>query len=621
MNPELLDKAIACGKTKWLKELIASEVPKLEHLEDTADGRAFARQWDADVKEIMANRGLKSLSQQKNPLTDLRNAIKVFNPHHPALAYVGFSAEQWIEINQPTSDKVGNRSTRLLDNTDAIVQCASFLLKSKEWFDVAAGLVVVTGRRSSEILKTASFTFATPYSIIFSGALKRGQEQKDLCFEIPTLVRANQVIDALKRLRSALDTSNLDIRTLNKKYSTAIAKSCDRHFRELVPNRDGEFNLYTHLFRSIYATIATFWYCPPTASELEFRAAIQGHYKVLDEKNPVLQRQIASSRHYFDYQIGDDKGNIDGRLGIKLNDKDVRVLDVFQNFVVGSQQLKNQAPKITTIRLFENDRACLHQLAQTLNCRNQPAAVASVLDLASLAVSWAERFGIEPTRYALDAKLSQLYSPERVGDETDSNELVNATQTNGEQQFVTTPAPERADEVRAAATVESPQHPRIDETWQAIHQLTVSVTPLVDAVRSLTEHLAANSRARERPSKRFERGDDASSSPLNPPNRTDVARVEQTKPASTKRGEVTVNAYIDAMIAYNNEDERPHADKWLISLAALKRLTKCNQNLIGRVLLNRAEELQQHHSLHQLSPLHNSKGRSRPAIEHLIHLD
>ncbi len=136
----------------------------------------------------------------------------------------------------------------------------------------------------------------------------------------------------MAKLRDWVDTKGLDNRAINNRYAHAVIKSCDRHFKELVPNRDGEDNLYTHLFRAVYSTIASHWYCPPTLPELEFRAYIQGHFKILDEKNPDLRRSLAASRHYFDYKIADGQGNVDGRLGIKLSKPDVTVIETFSAY-------------------------------------------------------------------------------------------------------------------------------------------------------------------------------------------------------------------------------------------------------------------------------------------------
>ena len=127
--------------------------------------------------------------------------------------------------------------------------------------------------------------------------------------------------------------------------SRAVAHKCDEHFADLVPNRTDKDNLYTHLFRAVYATIASHWFCPPLVPEIEFRAAIQGHYQILDENNPTLRRSLAAGRHYFDYKISDGQGNIDGRLGIKLSRQGISVGE--QVIFVRTSELKqNREEKI-----------------------------------------------------------------------------------------------------------------------------------------------------------------------------------------------------------------------------------------------------------------------------------
>ena len=162
--------------------------------------------------------------------------------------------------------------------------------------------------------------------------MKRRGEEVELRFEIPTLARATSVISATKRLRRAVDTEGMSNREINRAYSHAIAQVCDRTFSDLVPSREGKDNLYTHLFRSVYSTIATFWYCPPEVPELEFRAAVQGHYQILEEGQTELRRSLAASRHYFDYEIADKviaahKGQ---RKGVKLERPGVEVTSAVQ---------------------------------------------------------------------------------------------------------------------------------------------------------------------------------------------------------------------------------------------------------------------------------------------------
>ncbi len=174
--------------------------------------RNAGKEWDSLIKEKLQSRGLISAPQQKNRITDVRNAIKLLDPNHPALNVVGFTASEWIEINSMASTESTKRTTQFLDSTDAIAQTANQLLSSRIWSEVAAGLAVVTGRRVSEILKTAHFTFKSTYSVMFTGAVKRRDEAVTLSFEIPTLIPARTVLDAigLRPLRSNRIFKELD---------------------------------------------------------------------------------------------------------------------------------------------------------------------------------------------------------------------------------------------------------------------------------------------------------------------------------------------------------------------------------------------------------------------------
>jgi hypothetical protein len=264
--------ALEKARTQWLKQLLIDFLPQLIPLSSSKQDIEKAKQFDAAIKDRFVERNLISPSQQKNRITDVRNAIKVFDSQHPSLDIIGLSSEQWIDINSQAASNTTNRPTQFLDRPDAIAQTALDLLKSDKWSDIAAALAVVTGRRISEVLKTARFELVSTYSVMFVGAAKRRQESLPLQFEIPTLVEASLVIDAIARLRSLLDTQGLTNRQINDKYEQIVARTCDRHFRDLVPTRDGKSNLYSHLFRAVYATIASHWFCPPSVSDLEFRA-------------------------------------------------------------------------------------------------------------------------------------------------------------------------------------------------------------------------------------------------------------------------------------------------------------------------------------------------------------
>jgi hypothetical protein len=318
---------------KWLQALVNEYLPAVAELQDTPEDQAQSLQWATWMRQQWAAHGLTELKQQRNLMTDVRGAIKTqLGENHLALESMNFTVAEWTMINAPIEDQVARRNENvvLLDNAEAIVAQAVRLLEQREWAEVAAGLVVLTGRRSSEILGTADFQAKSQWSVTFTGALKRRGEAQILSFEIPTLTTADRVITALAKLRQMCPTEGLSAEQINQKYSQAVATACDRHFSNLVPHRDGRDNLFTHLFRSVYAAIATHWYAPPTVDANEYKAAIQGHYAILEATDGELKRSLAASRHYNDYKIGDRTGNIDGRQGIKLGYGGVEVIETFK---------------------------------------------------------------------------------------------------------------------------------------------------------------------------------------------------------------------------------------------------------------------------------------------------
>jgi hypothetical protein len=277
---QLIKQAIFQSKTQWLREYLSENLPALNL------PHANYQAWFDDFIQTLESRGLSQPSQQKNRITDVRNSIKVFDQNHPALDVIKLSHETWVEINEADRDRIAERFTKFIDNPDAIVNTAIELIKTNNWSDIAAGLAVLTGRRCGEIIKTAQFEYKSKYSVTFTGALKRRNEAKELEFEIPTLCQADLIIKAIDCLRLQLgdEVRSLSIRQINQRYEERVANKCDRHFSDLVPPREGKDNLYSHLFRAVYATIACYWYCPPTVPEMEFRAAIQGHYQLLKKK-------------------------------------------------------------------------------------------------------------------------------------------------------------------------------------------------------------------------------------------------------------------------------------------------------------------------------------------------
>lgn len=319
LPPNWLDLAAAHGATKWIKQFVIDYLPRLA--QRSISSTEFAEAFDQELQA----RNLVTPKQQKNYRSNVCQALKTIDEHHPAIALVSPTAEEYRELNDAQRGKLADRETRYCttDQAQTLVDRATALLESAEWSEVGAGLAVLIGRRISEIL-LSSFSPKSAWSLTFSEMAKKA-DTDGLMIEIPTLAPADVVINAIQRLQKGLRIEDLKLESLtsktakqkvNGRFSDPVAAKCVEHFSDLVPARSDRENLYTHIFRACYATIATHWFCPPNVPEHSFKAEIQGHF-TLSQDGKKLPNYSARA-NYDDYAIGTEDGNRDGRLGIKL---------------------------------------------------------------------------------------------------------------------------------------------------------------------------------------------------------------------------------------------------------------------------------------------------------------
>ena len=633
----IYEQASEEGAKVWLKKLLVEMLPALPK------GLDGCNHWFDSLIQAFEARKLVEPKQQKNYLTQVRNAIKVIDPEHPALDVVKFDKSTWVEINNSSTDRIAERNTKFIRDPEAIANKAKELITSLDWSEIAAGLAVLTGRRSSEVIKTAKFSYKTKFSVMFSGSLKRRSEPIDVVFEIPTLAQAELVIDAIARLRRFLgdEIDELSVRQIGGRYSRAVAKKCDEHFAEFVPKRDGEDNLYSHLFRAVYATIASHWYCPPTIPEMEYRAAIQGHYQILEEKNPVLRRSLEAGRHYYDYRISDGSGNIDGRLGIKLGLSGVEVVEQFAR-ITSEDKAKNnrnntpiesalisQPPSEPPREKDLNQIPKKHLLRRKI--MNESVTIPRYLMSRLMGLS---------ERLELDEKetLEALFDWAEI-----SLSLAEILEIEELKTNVLYDKVEGLIEKLGQAEVQRPRQ-KIDiegTTDDNISINTESIRDLSSSVRILSELLASKN-----PLPRSINGKNTTTPAVQrktsqqEKNETDTAnnkvvQRESSKPEADKtendkgrkvsqrtiEAEAIINNAIDKIIEFNEQEGITHKEKIRIGIGGVRTLTGRGDNIIRRVLKRRKDELEEHHLHHELSSTHNSKGKTAPSIDEVIEFD
>ena len=218
------------------------------------------------------------------------------------------------------------REIHFLKDPEQIVKVGTKLLTSPDYAEVLSGLIIMTGLKCEQLLKENIIEYKTPYSI----KLTERNLSDEKVRQLPTLTLADDVVKGFQLIRNTVETNHLDTRGINASFLPSIIKVCEEKFKTLVPLSSLNESRYTYLQRSVYGTIATHWYCPPDISPIDYLAYIYGQETILEGKGKVAKENLAINLHYFDYQIGINRKNVDKRLGIKLNEKGVAVLDKFK---------------------------------------------------------------------------------------------------------------------------------------------------------------------------------------------------------------------------------------------------------------------------------------------------
>ena len=182
--------------------------------------------------------------------------------------------------------------------------------ESARWREVAIALMIVTGRRQSEIMATGEFTIIDDDHVLFEGQLKRHTDEDVESFEIPTLVKSQLVIDGVNWLNSNNKREDDPKKAHNRfsRYLSVTAKEiCNSEIK--VINGEWEYKSENgkdkdrrtcHIFRQIYGQVAYKIFCPKTRKISQFLTDIMGH------SNSPSSRNWAASNYDSDIVINDN---------------------------------------------------------------------------------------------------------------------------------------------------------------------------------------------------------------------------------------------------------------------------------------------------------------------------
>ena len=599
---------------QWLAERLQEVLPQLEVLGVAQEGE-IQRICAEEIAAWRARPTMKSLRSLNTPMIDTRNAIRMLpvtesnswvNPRthereHVALRFMNFSDEEWAAMKALTEEGRQQRleGQQLLDYPEAIVERAATLLVSPRWEDIAVGLAVTTGRRLTELLKTATFHPMRPWTVHFSGQLKQKADRL-APYEIPTLVEASLVLEAWQRLRSLLDCTAMDNGEVERRYGPTVRATTQRQLFDLIPTRAGkEERLFVHLLRSVYGTLAVYFFCPSVVNALDYKATIEGHYWVerADQAgNEQMKRNYISTLHYDDYKIGDGQGGINPQQGIWLERPGVTVLQVFEHAVVEQQQKEERTQMAKKERLAivkasktgysmfkprQETKQRIDQIAQERDLRHHDEVLSLLADT-----------------YRMYEQMVSVLTPlaEVYGTTTPQETLAALLQ---------------ADQSRPmAVTVNDYFRTHWDTSLEEVEILFEQAARQNEGkpVAYLRTQLEKQANYRQGPVKRQEHYTQTDFTTLS----LEKLKAMRVPEATTER----IHRAVQAIMAYNQAASHD-LDRWFIRAKEIKELVGGRGELIRAYLQDHQQEIAQHHQKYELSEKYNTKPF---AITDKIHL-
>jgi len=216
---------------------------------------------------------------------------------HIALKWMNYSGEFHSARQAPTAAKTkAQRRQRVAFEPQPVIDAAVTALSSNSTWEVAAAIILLTGRRPTEILKSAEFTQSGPYQLEFSGQLK-SRSDRAIAYPIYSLVRTHLLIDAFTRFRriaSVRELQEAENTAVDSRLNATVNRAVRAVFPEgILPAPLGETQLSAKNLRAAYTNIAYHLFGTAETSIGSFAEDFLGH------------QSAGSAANYEDYYCVD----------------------------------------------------------------------------------------------------------------------------------------------------------------------------------------------------------------------------------------------------------------------------------------------------------------------------
>ncbi len=273
-------------------ELIAKIKEKPSKIASENSWMNTANRYMGDVrKAVLAWQDSITLNETNSYPAETKDGIK---QQHLALLYMNFDKDFHTKRMEATNERKKEQRSNLesINCVDAYQKTIDDLLESTDHRKLVVGLIAATGRRPSEIFKTAEFKQVGQFEVMFTGQVKaKGNER---AYPTYTLVESAKVVDGLARLRRMPEIKELKRQTLAEIDSGKNHRMNDcvrEFFSPLINPPAGEKELSAKNLRASYAAIAIYLFCPWSMSPNLFITQRLGH------------TSDSTATNYEDYQV------------------------------------------------------------------------------------------------------------------------------------------------------------------------------------------------------------------------------------------------------------------------------------------------------------------------------
>lgn len=296
-----------------------------------------------DIRKAVSQKFANTEITEKDPtfLEDLLIVFKVNKTEKDLIlkaqdAYrEGITKRTGVELTDETQPTASEELTPIFEHTELTKEAQSIIQierakSTPSYLKMACALMLLTGRRATEILKTGEFEAIPnePKKLLFKGQLKvkKRAEKEDFkdTYVIPTLCEASQILEDFKAMRKASETQRLGKMWKGKEVlafadmdnddvGVTTANVLGQYARRFFGNWLGA-NISSHNLRKAYLAIARHEYVAEFAQKMQAFERVQSQpakgkkSQKTTAHPPVLDSVEKFARNILGHAGGNDNG-------------------------------------------------------------------------------------------------------------------------------------------------------------------------------------------------------------------------------------------------------------------------------------------------------------------------